>query len=76
MDRMLIWLGLGLIGMGILIAALGFFLGAVGARGGRLLPGDIVISRPSFTFVFPLATSILASVALTLILWLVAALRR
>jgi len=76
MDRMLVWLGLGFVGMGIVIAALGLLLGAVGARGGRLLPGDIVISRPGFTFIFPLATSILVSVVLTLVLWLVAALRR
>jgi len=31
------------------------------------LPGDIYIRRGSFTFYFPLATSILISVALTLI---------
>jgi hypothetical protein len=62
--------------MGVLIAALGLLLGAVGARGGRLLPGDIVISRPGFTFIFPLATSVLVSLALTLALWLAAALRR
>ena len=76
MDRMLVWFGLGLVGVGVLIAALGLLLGAVGARGGRLLPGDIVISRPGFTFIFPLATSVLVSLALTLALWLAAALRR
>jgi len=76
MDRMLIWLGLGLAGAGLLIAALGAFLGAIGARGGRLLPGDMVISRPGFTFIFPLATSILVSLLLTLIVWTISALRR
>jgi hypothetical protein len=34
------------------------------------LPGDIVIQRKNFTFYFPLATSILLSILLTLILWL------
>ncbi|WP_340696009.1 DUF2905 domain-containing protein [Hydrogenobacter thermophilus] len=32
------------------------------------LPGDIVIKRDNFTFYFPLATSILLSLILTLIL--------
>jgi hypothetical protein len=32
------------------------------------LPGDIVIERKNFTFYFPLATSILLSIVLTLIL--------
>ncbi|MCS7284747.1 MAG: DUF2905 domain-containing protein [Hydrogenobacter thermophilus] len=32
------------------------------------LPGDIVIKRDNFTFYFPLATSILLSIILTLIL--------
>jgi len=31
------------------------------------LPGDIYVRRGSFTFYFPLATSVLISVALTLI---------
>jgi len=34
------------------------------------LPGDIVIDRPSFRFYFPLTTMILASLVLSLILWL------
>ena len=34
------------------------------------LPGDIVIKRENFTFYFPLATSILISVILSLIFWL------
>jgi hypothetical protein len=76
MDRVLIWLGLTLVGLGILVAALGLLLGAVGVRGGKLLPGDIVISRPNFTFIFPIATSILLSLVLTFILWLVSAWRR
>ena len=34
------------------------------------LPGDIRIENDNFTFYFPLTTSILISLALTLILWL------
>ena len=34
------------------------------------LPGDIVIQKKNFTFYFPLATSILLSILLTLIFWL------
>ena len=34
------------------------------------LPGDIVIRRGNFTFYFPLATSVLISAVLTLILYL------
>jgi hypothetical protein len=33
------------------------------------LPGDIYVKRESFTFYFPLATSIIVSVLLSLILW-------
>lgn len=76
MDRVLIWIGVTLALAGLLLAALGLALGALGVRGGKLLPGDIVVSRPGFTFIFPLATSLLVSLALTAILWVVAALRR
>ena len=39
---------------------------------GRLgrLPGDILIRRENFTFYFPLATSLLLSVILTVLFWL------
>jgi hypothetical protein len=35
------------------------------------LPGDIMIKRENFTFYFPLATSILLSVLISLILYLI-----
>ncbi len=35
------------------------------------LPGDLLVKRENFTFYFPLATSILLSVLLSLVLWLV-----
>lgn len=34
------------------------------------LPGDVHIKREHFTFYFPVVTSILVSIALTLLLWL------
>jgi len=47
-------------------------LGALLSLGGRLpwlgrLPGDIVIERENFRFYFPIATSILISVILSLL---------
>jgi membrane protein implicated in regulation of membrane protease activity len=34
------------------------------------LPGDIVVERPNFRFYFPLATSLVISVLVTLLFWL------
>ncbi len=61
-----------LIIIGIVIAAIGGLLMLSGKIPwlGRL-PGDIVIQRKNFTFYFPLATSILVSLLLTLIFWIV-----
>jgi membrane protein implicated in regulation of membrane protease activity len=49
-------------------------LGGLFTLGGRLpwlgrLPGDIVVERENFRFYFPLATSILISVVLSLLAW-------
>ena len=35
------------------------------------LPGDIVIKRENFTFAFPIVTSIIASIILSLIMWII-----
>ncbi len=58
-----------LIFMGFIIFLLGIFL-LFGSKIPFLgkLPGDIVIKRGNFTFYFPLATCILLSIILTLIL--------
>jgi hypothetical protein len=61
MGRLLIVLGLLIAGVGLLIS--------VGVPIGRL-PGDFTIKRGNFTFYFPLATSIIASIVLTLIMML------
>jgi hypothetical protein len=76
MERMLIWFGAGLVAPGLLAMGLGALLSFLGVRGGRLLPGDVIIFRPGFTVVFPVATCLLLSVLLTLLLWAVAAWRR
>jgi len=60
-----------LVVFGLLIALVGVVLMLVGRVPwlGRL-PGDIHIQRGNWTFYFPLATSLLLSVVLTLILWI------
>lgn len=64
-------LGKGLIFFGILLVILGviFSLGLKIPWLGKL-PGDIHIQRESFTFYFPLATCLLLSLILTLVLYL------
>ena len=52
--------------VGLVIAGVGLLV-MLGVPLGRL-PGDITIKRGSFTFYFPLATSIVASILLTLLL--------
>jgi hypothetical protein len=61
-----------LIAVGLVIAAVGALLLAAGKVSwlGRL-PGDILIEKRNFTLYFPLATSILASIVLTLLFYLV-----
>lgn len=61
-----------LIGVGLLVAAVGVSLLFIGNKLPWLgrLPGDIVIKRENFTVYFPLATSIIVSLALTLLFWL------
>ena len=54
-----------LIIIGLLTAAAGLLI-TLGVPIGRL-PGDMTIRRDNFTFYFPLTTSILASVLLTLV---------
>jgi hypothetical protein len=59
---------------GALLAAVGALLLVAerfpGLRIGRL-PGDIRVARGNFSFYFPLATSILVSVLVTAVLWLI-----
>ena len=59
----------------IIAGALLIIAGLVIHFGGRFfglgkLPGDIVVRRTNFTFYFPVMTSIILSVILTLVMWL------
>ncbi len=54
---------------GLLLLA-GIALTAFGGLGLGRLPGDFVYRRGNFTFYFPIVTSILLSIVLSLLLWL------
>jgi len=54
-------------GMLALIGVLILFLGKIPWLG--RLPGDILIERGKFSFYFPLTTSLLISLVLSMILW-------
>ena len=66
-------LGRVLLGVGALLALVGVLLIVAerfpGLRLGRL-PGDVTVERERWRFYFPLGTSILVSVVLSLLLWL------
>jgi hypothetical protein len=59
-------MGKTLVLIGLAVAALGLVI-MLGVPLGRL-PGDFYVRRGSFSFYFPLATSILVSILLTLAL--------
>ncbi len=57
--------------LGAVLLTLGALLwSGVGAHWIGRLPGDISYHRGNFTFYFPLATSLLLSLVLTMIFWL------
>jgi hypothetical protein len=57
-----------LIVLGLLVAGVGLLI-SLGLPIGRL-PGDFTIRRGNFTFYFPLASSIIASIVFTLVMML------
>ena len=59
MGKLLVFLGLGIAGLGLLMM--------LGVPIGRL-PGDIYVKRDGFSFYLPLTTSIILSIVLTLVL--------
>ncbi len=59
-----------LIAAGILLIAAGLAWPWLARLPWFHLPGDIAIEREGFSFYFPITTSILISLALTLIFWL------
>jgi Protein of unknown function (DUF2905) len=59
-----------LIIFGVVLIAAGLLWPVLQKLGLGRLPGDIVIERETFRFYFPIVTSLIISVVLSLILWL------
>jgi hypothetical protein len=60
-----------LIFAGLLLVAVGLLLwGWPRLTGWKSLPGDIIVKRENFTFYFPLGTSIVISLLLSLLVFL------
>jgi len=71
MGRMLVIFGIALVVIGGIV----MLLGRTGLPLGRL-PGDIVYRGKNTTFYFPLATSIVLSVVLSIVLFFIGRLKR
>ena len=71
MGRLLVFLGIALVVIGGIV----MLLGRTGLPLGRL-PGDIVYRGKNTTLYFPLATSILLSVVLSLLFFLIGRIKR
>ena len=69
MTRTFFFLGIGFLALSFVayLIGKGFGKGVISVLGH--LPGDIVVDRPGFKLYFPLMTSLLLSVLLTLILY-------
>jgi hypothetical protein len=64
LGKMLIVLGCIIVAIGVILL-LAHKIPFIGR-----LPGDIYVKRENFTFYFPLTTSIIISIILTLIFWI------
>jgi len=71
LGKVLLWLGAGIVALGLVL----ILAGKIHLPLGRL-PGDIIYRGKNATFYFPLATSILLSVLLSGVLYLVGRFRR
>jgi len=71
LGRLLVTLGIALVVIGGIV----MLLGRTGLPLGRL-PGDVLYRGKNTTFYFPLASSILLSVVLSIVLFLIARLKR
>jgi len=60
-----------LIVVGIVLVIAGICWPVIGRLGLGRLPGDIVIQRPNFSFYFPLMTSLIISIVLSVVVWLI-----
>ncbi|MGH9357166.1 MAG: DUF2905 domain-containing protein [Terriglobia bacterium] len=72
-------LGKVLVILGVIVAAVGFLL-IIGFKFSTLglgrLPGDVVYKSKHGAFYFPVVTCLIASVALTLVVWLISLITR
>jgi hypothetical protein len=59
-----------LVGVGLMLVAVGLLWPWLGKLGLGRLPGDIVIERGDFGFYFPIVTCLVVSLVVSLILWL------
>ncbi len=59
-----------LIMIGIVIVLLGVLWPWLSRLGLGRLPGDIIVNRPNFRFFFPITTSIIISIVVTLLFWI------
>ncbi len=73
LGKILIGLGLGIVLVGLFLLALDRVpgLGSLFGWFGKL-PGDISIKRENFSFYFPIATSLLLSIILSLLFYVIA----
>ena len=69
-GKMLVLLGLAIVALGALL----WSVGSVPLIG--KLPGDLYIRRGTWSLYFPITTSIVLSVVLTLVMWINSAFRR
>ena len=72
LAKVIIFIGMVIVIFGLVVL---LFTKLAGGRGAPL-PGDVVIHRRNITIYFPIITSIVISIILTLLLWIVSALRR
>ena len=72
LARVIIFIGAVIIVFGLVVLLLARLTGGRGAP----LPGDIAVHRRNITIYFPIVSSIVISIILTLLLWIMTALRR
>ncbi len=60
-----------MVGLGIIFIILGLAWPLIKKLGIGRLPGDILIKKGNFTFYFPITTSIVISLVIMIILWLI-----
>ena len=71
LGKILIGIGLGIVGLGVLLVLVDRIpgLGSAFSWLGKL-PGDISVKRDNFSFYFPIGTSIVLSILLSLLFYL------